>query len=164
MLDLHELAAGKLSALFSRSASRDLYDVSRILARNDLDQKKLRLGFVAYGAMSRRDWRTVSVDDVDMSSRKATIKLLPLLRSEHLPGQSEVEAWSSHLVDRCRELLSNLLPFEPAEQEFLERINGHGEIRPDLLTEDSVMQEKLAFHPALLWKAQNVRDFRPGDA
>ena len=162
VLDLHELAAGKLAALFSRSASRDLYDVSRILARDDLDHKKLRFGFVACGAMSRRDWRTVSVQDVDMSPGEATSKLLPLLRSEHLPERGEVQAWSSRLVERCRELLSHILPFDSTEQEFLERINGHGEIRPDLLTDDSMMQEILATHPALLWKAQNVRNFRRG--
>ncbi len=164
VLDLHELAAGKLAALFSRSTSRDLYDVSRILARSDLDQEKLRLGFVTYGAMSRRDWRTVSVDDVEMSPKEATIKLLPVLRSEHVPERGDVQAWSRHLVDRCRELLSLLLPFEPAEQEFLERINGHGEISPDLLTDDSVMQANLATHPALMWKAQNARKFRKGDS
>ena len=164
VLDLHELAAGKLAALFSRSAGRDLYDVSRILARSDLDQEKLRLGFVACGAMSRRDWRTVSADDVEMSHREATQRLLPLLRSKHLPGREEIEAWSAGLVDRCRGLLSRILPFEPAEQEFLERINGQGEIRPDLLTDDSVMQEILATHPALLWKAKNVRNFRKGDS
>ena len=43
------------------------------------------------------------------------------------------------------------------------RINGHGEIRPNLLTDDSAMKESLATHPALLWKAQNVRGFRQGE-
>ncbi len=160
VLDLHELAGGKLSALFSRTASRDLFDAVGILARNDLDPAKLRFAFVAYGAMSRRDWRTVSVSDVAMAPKEAAQRLLPVLRSDHLPARGEIETWSCGLVQQCRVLLSQVLPFEPHEREFLERINGHGEIRPALITDDATMQERLATHPALLWKAQNVRNFR----
>ena len=162
VLDLHELVGGKLSGLFSRSASRDIFDATGILAREDIDPAPLRLAFVVYGAMSRRDWRTVSVADVKMEPREATQKLLPLLRSDHLPKQGEIEIWSADLVRRCREQLSQVLPFKPAEQEFLERINGHGEIRPALVSDDSKMQDCIAIHPALLWKAQNVRKFRQG--
>ena len=162
VLDIHELAAGKLSALFSRSSSRDLFDVSRILTRTDLDNRKLRFGFVVYGAMSRRDWRTVSVENIDLEPGEVKSRLLPLLRSEYIPERGEIKTWCSHLVEECRDSLSRILPFEPEEQEFLERINGHGEIQPDLLTDDSGMQELLATHPALLWKVINVRSHLEG--
>ncbi len=162
VLDIHELAAGKLSALFSRSSSRDLFDVSRILGRSDLDNRKLRFGFVVYGAMSRRDWRTVSAEDVTIEPGEATSRLLPLLRSELIPERSAIQAWCDRLTEQCRDSLSRILPFESEEQEFLERINGHGEICPDLMTDDPGMQEILAAHPALLWKARNVSNFRQG--
>lgn len=164
VLDKHELAAGKLSALFSRSSSRDLFDVSRILGRDDLDDRKLRFGFVVYGAMSRRDWRTVSEDDVAIEPAEAKSRLLPLLRSEYIPERSAIQAWCDRLTEQCRDSLSRILPFEPVELEFLERINGHGEICPDLITDDTGMQEILASHPALLWKARNVREFRKGES
>lgn len=45
------------------------------------------------------------------------------------------------------------------EREFLERINGYGDIRPDLITDDARMCDRIATHPALHWKATNVRDF-----
>ena len=48
VLDIHELAAGKMAALLARSACRDLFDVREILSRKDLDVTKLRLGFVVY--------------------------------------------------------------------------------------------------------------------
>ena len=157
VLDLHELAGGKLAALFGRSASRDLYDASRILARTDLDRRRLRLAFVLYGAMNRRDWRTVSIEDVDMLPGDAERMLVPLLRADLAPHRGEVEEWSARLVERCRERLSAVLPLEPHEREFLERVNGQGEVRPDLLTEERDMHERIRRHPALAWKALNVR-------
>ena len=60
VLDLHELAAGKLAALLSRRQARDVFDSHRILGMDDLDSNRLRIGFVAYGAMTRKDWRTIS--------------------------------------------------------------------------------------------------------
>ena len=59
MLDIHELAAGKLSALLSRHASRDLFDVHALHTSGKLDNQRLRLAFIIYGAMNRKDWRTV---------------------------------------------------------------------------------------------------------
>ena len=59
VLDHHELAAGKLVALFSRRQARDLFDSYRILGMDNLDYNLLRIGFVVYGAMNRKDWRTV---------------------------------------------------------------------------------------------------------
>lgn len=46
VLDLHEVAAGKLAALLARNASRDVFDAHALLARRDLDRAKLRLAFV----------------------------------------------------------------------------------------------------------------------
>jgi len=64
VVDRHELAAGKLAALCSRNASRDIFDARELLRRDDIDRGKLRLAFVVYGGLNRKDWRTVRVDDV----------------------------------------------------------------------------------------------------
>ncbi|MGO9837807.1 MAG: nucleotidyl transferase AbiEii/AbiGii toxin family protein [Polyangiaceae bacterium] len=37
VLDLHELAAGKLATLLARRASRDLFDAHALLGRADID-------------------------------------------------------------------------------------------------------------------------------
>ncbi len=55
-----ELAAGKLSALLARRASRDLFDAHHFLTRVAFDRRRLRVAFVVYGGINRRDWRTVS--------------------------------------------------------------------------------------------------------
>lgn len=55
VLDHHELAAGKLAALLARRQARDLFDSHRILRMDDLDPHRLRIGFVVYGAMNRKD-------------------------------------------------------------------------------------------------------------
>jgi len=160
MLDLHELAAGKLAALLSRTASRDLFDTRELLQRNDLDATKLRLGFVVYGAANRKDWRTVSVDNVKVDLAELRSQLLPTLRTATLPAPKEVAAWGERLVSECRDLLSDVLPLTAAEREFVERLNDRGEIVPELLTDDGAMQTTLREHPALRWKAVNVRKRR----
>jgi hypothetical protein len=43
------------------------------------------------------------------------------------------------------------------EREFLERLNGNGDIIPELLTNDSALQEIIRGHPAVNWKALNIK-------
>lgn len=157
MLDPHELAAGKLAALLSRRASRDLFDARELLQRRDLDATKLRLGFVAYGAANRKDWRAVSIDDVKVDVAELRSQLLPMLRAAALPAPREVVTWAERLVSECRDLISVVLPLTAAEREFIERLNGRGEIALELVTGDAAMQTTLRTHPALRWKALNVR-------
>lgn len=157
MLDVHELAAGKLAALFGRAASRDLFDVRELLAGMTLDPERLRLGFVVYGGINRLDWRTVSLDDVRADPRELGQQLVPLLRADVAPARANLAAWSDRLAAECRDLLSSMLPLRVEEIEFLTRLNERGEIAPELLTADADMQRLLRSHPGLRWKALNVR-------
>jgi hypothetical protein len=84
VLDRYELAAGKLGALLTRRASRDLFDTHQFLTWGNLDPKRLRVAFVVYGAMNRKDWRTVSVDDINFEVGELKNQLLPLLRKDFL--------------------------------------------------------------------------------
>ena len=63
-MDIHELAAGKLATLFSPSSGQRSVRAHQILQRKDLVIDKLRLAFVVYGAMNRKDWRTISFGDI----------------------------------------------------------------------------------------------------
>lgn len=160
VLDLHELAAGKLAALLSRHASRDLFDAHALLTTQHLDPEKLRLGFVAYGGMNRKDWRTVQVDDVGFEPRELIDQLLPVLNRQTIEGIGEAQAWAKKLVTECKEALHAVLPMAGNELEFLERLLNTGAIEPSLITADRQMIEVLKSHPSLLWKAHNVREFR----
>jgi predicted nucleotidyltransferase component of viral defense system len=160
VLDAHELAAGKLAALFSRGASRDLFDVRELLRRGGLDRMKLRLGFAVYGGINRRDWREVSLNDVQADPKEVNRLLLPLLRSNIAPERSLIQRWTEQLVADCRDLLSIVLPFDRHEREFLDRLNDRGDIVAELITDDARLQKVIREHPALLWKTHNVRKHR----
>lgn len=160
VLDIHELAAGKLAALLSRTASRDLFDASQLLRRGRLDAAQLRLAFVVYGGTNRKDWRTVSVDNVTVDAAEADTMLIPLLRGSDTPRRGDLAQWTKTLATDCHALLSMVLPLADHELDFLERLNGRGEVVPDLLTDDQRMRDIIQTHPGLLWKAQNVRQYR----
>ena len=159
VLDLHELAAGKLAALLARQASRDLFDTHQLLMRNDLDPKKLRLGFVLYGAMNRKDWRTVAVEDVGYDPRELENQLIPVVRGEFLRKQKAGD-WAAAMIAECRDRLGAVLPMSADEIVFLDRILDHGEIKPELLTADDQIVERIRTHPLLQWKAVNVRQHK----
>jgi predicted nucleotidyltransferase component of viral defense system len=159
VLDLHELAAGKLAALMSRRASRDLYDAHRLLcdpwSRQQIDISRLRLAFVIYGGMNRHDWRMLNVENINFDNSELKNKLIPVL-SKKEPQES---AWVNRLVDECRAAILHILPFSEAEQKFLNLLLDNGEIYPSLITSDIELQQKISKHPGLLWKAQHVKKF-----
>lgn len=157
VLDIHELAAGKLCALFTRHASRDLFDAHALLGRDDLDRGKLRLGFVVYGACSRRDWRTVSPEDIGCDHRELQRQLVPVLRRDVIPSGDDIGTWIEQLVQECRKRAGQILPLEDHEHEFLVRVNEQGEIAPELLTRDDELAARIRQHPQLLWKIKHVR-------
>lgn len=159
VLDTHELAAGKLAALFSRSASRDLFDVYNLMREPGLDMMRLRLGFLVYGGANRKDWRQIDIEDIQVDSTDVERQLLPMLRADLAPDRSAIKPWSEHLVQECRSMISRLLPLQAHEIDFLTRLNERGEIAPECLTGDEGMQAIIRSHPALLWKAMNVRNY-----
>ena len=155
VVDTHELAAGKLSALLSRKQARDLFDSHRILRLEELNTERLRVAFVAYGGMNRKDWRTVSIDDVQFENAELKRSLLPTLNTLSIGNLSS--SYGKHLVRECKESLSRVLPLTDAEREFLDKLLDKGIIEPSLLTDDHELQERIHNQPLLQWKAINVR-------
>lgn len=158
--DVHELAAGKLCALLSRHTGRDLFDAHQLLTKQMLEQERLRLAFVVFGAMHRKDWRIVSQDDVGSYTNEIKNELLPVLHTDGVKQASDTAKWVQRLVEETRQALSLVLPFTGKEQEFLDRVLDHGEIEPSLITPDKDMMARIRAHPGLQWKALNVREFK----
>ena len=127
VLDIQELAGGKLAALLARRASRDLFDVHALLTGGGLDPQRLRLAFVIYGAINRKDWRSVQVSDVDFTESELKKELMPLLRKDAKELESATR-WAERLVEETRSALEYLLPFTESGQEFLDRLLDYGEI------------------------------------
>jgi predicted nucleotidyltransferase component of viral defense system len=159
VLDVHELAAGKLVALLSRHASRDLFDTHQLLTKAHLDKKILRLGFVLYGAMSRKDWRTVNIEDIRYEPQEFDNQLVPVVRRQFIEEQM-ADDWAKRMIHECREALHIVLPLADNEKAFLDAILDAGEIKPELLINDTLMIERIASHPLLQWKAVNVRQYK----
>jgi hypothetical protein len=157
LLDLHEVMAGKLRALFEREASRDLFDAAKILKRTDYDINLLKTLFVAYGAAKKLDWRTIAVDDIKCNLYDIKNNLMPLLKKEERGEINDIEKWGGELVKSCKENIKKILPLEENEINFLTCINEKGEIKPELLTKDKALGDKIRRNPALLWKVKNVR-------
>ncbi len=160
VMDTHELAAGKLAALLSRRKARDLFDSHRILRMDGLDCDRLRIAFVVYGAMNRKDWRTVSVDDMGFDVAELTTQLVPTLRFGAIQETGGRGNYGTRLVEECRQALSAVLPFTDNEREFLDRLLDRGEIDSTILTADTALQIRIQQQPLLEWKALNVRKHR----
>jgi len=124
VLDIHELAAGKLAALFARKKARDLFDSHKILSMHDLDLQRLRIGFLVYGAMSRKDWRTINIDDVKLDVSELEYQLIPTLRTQRIGPRKEIREFGEKLESECRNMLSALLPFTDNERRSEERRVG----------------------------------------
>ena len=160
VLDIDELAAGKLAALFDRSAARDLFDARNLFRAAELDATRLRTALVVYGGASRKDWRGISLDAIHADPDEVDRQLVPVLRASVAPTRDHVATWSRQLAEECRELVSALLPLREDEVEFLTRLNERGEIAAELLTAEERLQQIVRVHPGLLWKAWNVRRHR----
>jgi predicted nucleotidyltransferase component of viral defense system len=160
VMDIHELAAGKLVALLSRKQARDLFDGHRLLQLKELDSNRLRVAFVVYGAMSRKDWRSVTVGNLDFDADELERHLVPLLRMDMLKGQKDPGRFGRKLIEECRQSLLTILPFTKKETEFLNHLLDEGEINPSLLTDDIGLRDRIRRHPLLAWKALNVRQYK----
>jgi hypothetical protein len=94
-----------LAALFGRTASRDLFDVRELLAAASFDTERLRLGFVVYGGINRRDWRVVSLDEVQADPRDVERRPCPCCAPEWgrplLILPTGAKRWSPKLATVC---------------------------------------------------------------
>ena len=161
LLDIHEIAAGKLAALFARRASRDLFDTYNLFRNCALDSAKLRLAFVVYGASNIYDWRRVNPGDLGRAAQDIEANLLPLLRPTVVAGIPGPAGWGRAMVSECQAAIDSVLPFTQAEIAFLDSVLDYGEIRPEFLTGDTEMIERISCNPALQWKTLNVRQHKP---
>ena len=157
VLDLHELVAGKLAALFDRSASRDLYDTYQIFHKLKLDDKKQRLAAIIYGGISNTDWRKISPQNITYNHRELRNQLIPVLHKRDLDIMLDDKQWTHQLLTDCQNFLTKLFPLQENEIAFLTALLDCGEIKPDFLTKDEKIREILLIHPGLKWKAMNVK-------
>ena len=158
VMDLHELAAGKLAALLDRCAARDLYDGVKLLAMTELDRSRLRTALTVYAGMNLQDMSEATPEHLNVSADEIADRLLPLLRKNDVSGAPpEVRAYTGRLIGQCREHLKSLLPFQASEKEFLKSLTTTGVIRAELLTDDDALTRRIQRQPMLLWRARQKK-------
>lgn len=158
VLDYHDLIGGKLSALFSRHKSRDLFDTYTIFSHaNKPDMFKTKLAFVIYGAAARMDIRQVSLDHINFDPSELKNMLLPVLRNETLIETKNTKQWAIKLINHCKESLSEVIKFDENEKQFLTNLIERGEIIPELITKEENLIQLIHQHPVLLWKSIHVK-------
>ena len=164
VLDLREVVAGKLVALFDRHAARDLFDARRILSIEGLDWKQIKAAFLAFGACARRDWRTVSIEAIKGDPRELRQKLMICLPRDYFGGKEGIDDWIQETVLLCRERFAFLFDLTAREQEFLDRVIDRGEVNAGLLDVETEVRTRISAMPMLAWKCQHVRKHRaPSD-
>ena len=152
ILDVHELAAGKLTALFARNASRDLFDAHHLLTKIHFNLERLRLAFILYVGMSSiKNPQVISPESILFDEDDFQQQLLPVLRN--IKKREEQHSWKRVKLQECKAALARLLPFTDREMEFLKSLIENGEIRASLLTNDSLMQSKIESLPLLHWRS-----------
>lgn len=156
ILDIHELAAGKLNALLERDVSRDLFDSHRLLTQWPLDIEQLRLAFTVYAGMRKQSWQQINVEQLKFSVKDIRDKLIPVLKNTEAPDMRfpATKIWATKLLDECKMALATVLPFRQNEIEFLEQLQKYSEIRVDLLSDDQAFCERVSQHPLLHWRKQ----------
>lgn len=152
VLDIHELSAGKLAALFDRQASRDLFDSRYLLTHCDLNREKLRLSFVIYLAIATVELKNIIPEYINYDLQDLQNRLLPVLHQEKIPkAKADVKKFAQTLLNELHSKLSEILPLTDAENEFIKKIRSEGIIEPKLITNDEKLVEALQSHPAILW-------------
>jgi hypothetical protein len=147
-----ELMAGKLKALIERKHPRDFYDLYRFLqVRVNYDRPLLKKLTVLFASTLPHDLRTYTMERYQRASRAEVEKLLyPLLRSDDRPTAEDLTA-------AVRPLLAGVLGYRKGKP-YLDAI-ARGKYQPELLLSDRPeIVQRIARHPAMLWKAANVAE------
>ena len=157
VLDIHELAAGKLSALFSRQASRDFFDAHYLLVKQPLNIDQLRLAFTIYLSMTNIDLDNLTPEKIDFNITDIRNRLLPVLRQKEMSRKpAALKTWASGLQSELKERLAILFPLTPEQREFVLRVRTSGNIAPELITQDKALSDNISNHPAIAWAARKL--------
>ena len=164
VLDIHEIVAGKMVALMTRHAARDLFDAHRIIAMPDLDWTKIKAATLMIGASAKSfDWRIASPEAIGCEVGDITGKLTTCLHDRYFDAFGGPAGWIECVTAECREKLAPLFELTAGERAFLDAVLDRGEIDASSLHVPEPVRGAIEASPALRWKAQNVKARKFGD-
>jgi len=152
---LEEILIGKFLALLDRGAGRDAWDIAHPPQSTDdiLRSVRFRRWFIALSAILEHPLSTYTRDrlEASLTDRDITERLGPMLA-----GPAPVR---HELIERAWHSLGGFLSWDLNEEAYTTAIQ-QGELKPELLfPDDPVEAGRVAVHPAILWKIQNVKNY-----
>jgi hypothetical protein len=152
-----EVVAGKLCALFSRSASRDLFDTYQIVKQSNFDFNNLRNLFLAYAAMDKKcDWRKIGLNNIHVEQIELKNKLIPMLSITKANTLKTQKNLATEYIDACREALKGIFQLKENEIEFYNQLYDHGSIRPDFISTNKTFCNVVTSHPGIIFSARKA--------
>lgn len=102
-----------------------------------------------------KDLREISLEDVLRVEEKSLKEQLePVIPAGQCPPVSK-------MLEAIRPLVEEVLTWDEGEKEYLDALLDEGEVRAQsLFKDDPSLAKRWEKHPAILWKAQNVREWR----
>lgn len=155
VLDLQEVIAGKLAALFQRTKARDLFDAENILDMDgfeDLDWKGIKASFIVSCVGGRGLWRNTEIDVPPRDPLKECQRVMQLLRRRHFSDNAAALAWRAGAVAASREGFAFMPALSESEQAFVDGFEVHGEIDPSLLPASPEMRARVGVYLALAFQ------------
>jgi len=153
-VSLQEIVVGKMLAMLDRGAARDVWDLANLPqpAKDVMLLPSFRPWFIALSAVLNHPLPTYTQERLEglLSDRAVAEQLAPLLAVDAPPRAQDLirEAWA---------VISDFTTLRPNEADYIASIEC-GELRPELLfADDEETAQRVARHPAILWKVSNVR-------
>ena len=156
-LNIIELFAGKIKALFERCKPRDIFDIFSLAQSGLLSGKEekdaLRKCVVFYSVLGNADKPDLLKQDLNeirkMPFQALKTQLLPMLHTKL--GHFDKD----RLFDVAINYLENLMRLEDVELEFIEHF-FRGNFRPELLFDEHT-SNNLMMHPVVLRTLQTLK-------
>lgn len=151
-LTVCEIFAGKINALLSRTAPRDLYDVYNMikagLFQENNERDMLRKAVVFYRAISQKEINEeLSLDHLNrITPHQIRTDLLPVIQNGEVVMLEKIQK-------TVRSFISELMILTNGEREFI-RLFTAKEYKPELLFNDDTILERVRHHPMAIWKMQ----------
>ena len=99
-----------------------------------------------------RQWATSPLTEVVFAVLKERRQgLLELIAFKDMP---EVQVYKIRGMIESMDALSAVLPFQADEKAFLDCLQTHGEIKPELISDDEAFCWRVKRHPSLLWRSK----------
>lgn len=89
--------------------------------------KQTRLACLVYVAMGSKNWRKVSIDEIQFQEKELKDQLIPVLR-KHAFRNDDWLSWTNQLLADCKTALKHLFPFSEHERAFLQSLFEDGTI------------------------------------